>query len=228
MHEVLFLTLLSLLGLDDPRPIPPMLRTVDARPGLSGAAAAPGAEPPKDVEQAIAIARPETKCSRRLTVTSPAFKDGAAIPGRYSAYEQDSSFAVSWSGAPPETKSFVLIMEDPDAQGSPTPVLHWLAWNIPADTRSLREGLPRGDRLDDPAGTRQGPTTSGQLGYRGPRPPAGDPPHRYHVQIFALERTVELPSGSRRDEVLDGLRGHVLASGELTGTFKAPARPSHP
>ena len=121
-----------------------------------------------------------------------------------------------------------MIMEDPDSKKPPHPVIHWVAWNIPADQVSLREGLQKQDRLEDPSGMRQGPSTSGQIGYKGPRPPAGDPPHHYHVQLFALDQTLNLPAGSSRDEVLAAARGHVLACGELVGTFKRPDRPSKP
>jgi Raf kinase inhibitor-like YbhB/YbcL family protein len=103
-----------------------------------------------------------------------------------------------------------------------------VAWNIPAETTSLREGLQKQDRLEDPSGMRQGPSTSGQIGYRGPRPPAGDPPHHYHVQIFAIDRPLDLPPGAGRDDVLAASKGHVLASGELVGTFKRPDHSAHP
>lgn len=183
----------------------------------------------KGADVPLAITRPETKTDRRLVVTTTAFKPGAPLPAIYSAYEQDASFPLAWTGAPLETKSFAIIMEDPDAKKpAPHPVIHWVAWNIPAATSSLREGLQKQERLDDPAGLRQGPGTSGAVGYRGPRPPAGDAPHHYHVQVFALDRELSLPPGAGRDEVLEAARGHVLASGELVTTFKRPDRPSKP
>jgi Raf kinase inhibitor-like YbhB/YbcL family protein len=176
----------------------------------------------------LAIQRPETKSGARLNVSSPAFKPGGAIPATYSAYDQDSSFPLTWSGAPAGTKSFALIMEDPDSRRPPKPVIHWVAWNIPANTTQLREGLQKQDRLEDPPGMRQGPSTSGQIGYRGPRPPAGDPPHHYHAQVFAIDRELALPPGSERDEILTAIQGHVLASGELVGSFKRPDCPAKP
>jgi phosphatidylethanolamine-binding protein (PEBP) family uncharacterized protein len=75
---------------------------------------------------------------------------------------------------------------------------------------------------------RQGSSTSGQAGYKGPRPPVGDAPHHYHVQIFALDKKLDLPPGTDRDEVLSAAQGHVLASGELVATFKRPDRPLRP
>jgi Raf kinase inhibitor-like YbhB/YbcL family protein len=182
----------------------------------------------KAADVPLALLRPQTKCSKRLTVQSMAFKNGSAIPAIFSAYEQDNSFPVSWSTGPAGTQSYVLIVEDPDSKKPPKPVLHWVAWNIPAKTTELREGISKQDRLEDPPAMRQGPNTSGQVGYRGPRPPEGDAPHHYHVQIFAIDRTLNLSPGTERDEVLSAIDGHVLASGELVGTFQRPDRPSKP
>lgn len=161
-------------------------------PNMPNATAAPARPPAGPVERQvargsgvpIAIQRPETEAAGRLTVTSPAFPDGAPIPAAYSRYEQDENFPLSWTAGPAGTRSYVLVME--------------------------------------------GPNSSGALGYRGPRPPAGDPPHHYHVQLFALDRVLDLPLGADRDHVLAAARGHVLARGELVGTFQRPAQPSRP
>jgi Raf kinase inhibitor-like YbhB/YbcL family protein len=177
----------------------------------------------------LAIQRPETNGPGKLAVHSPAFSDGGPIPPVFSEYEQGASFPLTWTAGPADTRSYVLIMEDPDSRPpSPVPVVHWLVWNIPPSMTSLREGLQKQDRLEDPPGLRQGPGSSGAIGYRGPRPPAGDPPHHYHVQVFALDRRLELPAGSNRDEILAAMQGHVRARGELVGTLKrleSPARP---
>jgi Raf kinase inhibitor-like YbhB/YbcL family protein len=166
-----------------------------------------------------------------LVVKSPAFANNAVIPPVYSEYEQKASIPLSWTAGPSGTKSYVVIMEDPDSKTPPTPpvpVVHWVVWNIPAQVTSLREGLAKGDRLQDPKDLRQGPGTSGIVGYYGPRPPAGDPPHHYHLQLFALDTDLALPGGADRDKVLTALAGHVLAKGELVGTFKRPDKPSRP
>jgi Raf kinase inhibitor-like YbhB/YbcL family protein len=177
----------------------------------------------------IAIQRPETETSGRLTVSSPAFASGGVVPALFSEYEQGANFPLSWTPGPAGTRSYVLIMEDPDSKPpSPVPVVHWLAWNIPGDITALREGLQKQDRLVDPAGLRQGPSSSGSVGYKGPRPPAGDPPHHYHVQIFALDRELPLKAGANRDEVLAAMKGHVRARGELIGTMKRPDAPARP
>jgi Raf kinase inhibitor-like YbhB/YbcL family protein len=177
----------------------------------------------------LAIQRPETESSGTLSVHSPAFDDGAAIPPIFSDYEQGASFPLLWTAGPAETRSYVLIMEDPDSKPpSAVPVVHWLTWNIPATVTNLREGLQRQDRLEDPPGLRQGPGSSGAVGYRGPRPPAGDAAHHYHVQIFALDRQLDLPAGTDRDALLAAIKGHVRARGELVGTFKRPDSPTRP
>jgi Raf kinase inhibitor-like YbhB/YbcL family protein len=189
--------------------------TIPAGPMLEQAARGDGVP--------LAIERPETAAQGSLDVSSPAFTDGGAIPAIYSEYEQGVSFPLEWTGGPTGTASYLLIMEDPDA-AKPKPFVHWVAWNIPASVTGLREGLQEQDVLTDPPGLRQGVNSRGTVGYLGPRPPAGDPPHTYHVQIFALDAVLDMPfSGADRDQVLAAAKGHVLARGELTGTFARPA-----
>jgi Raf kinase inhibitor-like YbhB/YbcL family protein len=171
----------------------------------------------------IAIERLETAASEAIDVVSPAFTDGAPIPLIYSEYEQGVSFPVAWSPGPAGTESYVLIMEDPDS-AMPKPFVHWVVWNIPATVNDLREGLQEQDVLLDPPGLRQGVTSRGNVGYLGPRPPAGDPPHVYHVQVFALDTVLDVPlSGANRDQLLAAMSGHVIARGEIKGTFARPA-----
>ncbi len=170
----------------------------------------------------LAMDRPETAAEELIEVRSDAFSDEEAIPVEYSAYEQNVSFPLSWSAGPDGTRSYVLIVEDPDA-AMPKPFVHWVAWNIPADVTELPEGLQKQEMLSEPEGLRQGVTSRGTIGYLGPRPPAGDEPHAYHVQIFALDRILSVPlSGAERDQVLAAASGHVLARGELIGTFARP------
>jgi Raf kinase inhibitor-like YbhB/YbcL family protein len=174
----------------------------------------------------LAVQRPETQTDRTLKVTSAAFGDGQAIPAVYSAYEQDANFPVEWTKGPAGTQSYALIMEDPDSTTPPLPVIHWIAWNIPDDVTSLHESVAKQDRVPDVGGMRQGPNQSGAIGFHGMRPPQGDPPHHYHVQVFALSaRLDDLPVGAKRDDLVHAMQGHVLAKGELVGTF---ARPDHP
>lgn len=171
----------------------------------------------------LAMARPETRTERTLQVTSRAFADGAPIPQRHSEYADGVSLPLAWT-AVPEARSYVIVMEDPDARPI-TPFVHWVAWNIPAGTTSLPEGLHEIERLTAPDGLMQGRTSRGAPGYFGPRPPVGDPPHRYHIQVLALDRELDLPAGSDRDAVLAAARGHVIAKGELVGTYAQSIEP---
>jgi Raf kinase inhibitor-like YbhB/YbcL family protein len=159
--------------------------------------------------------------SAKLDVTSSAFDDNGRIPERYSAYDQNFSPAIGWSKGPDGVKSYVLLMEDPDASTA-TPFVHWIAYNIPADVTRLDEGVPGTDALTKPEGARQGVNSRGSVGYFGPKPPA-DGDHHYHFQVFALDTTLDLKPGAGRKEVLDAMRGHVLAQGERVGLFRKPA-----
>lgn len=171
----------------------------------------------------LALARPETKATGRIAVQSPNFAQGRPIPMRHSEYADGVSPALSWTKVD-GAKSYVLIMEDPDSKPI-KPFVHWVAWNIPGELTALPEGLQEQMRLLEPEGVMQGRTSRGSPGYFGPRPPAGDPPHRYHVQLFALDRMLDLLPGSDRDAVLAAAAGHVIAKGELVGTYQQKVEP---
>jgi Raf kinase inhibitor-like YbhB/YbcL family protein len=130
---------------------------------------------------------------------------------------------IHWT-AVANAKSYAILVEDPDAKPI-SPFVHWLVWNIPPAVTSLPEGLQAQARVTDPEGVLQGRTTRGSVGYFGPRPPVGDPAHHYHFQIFALDTMLSLPGGVERDKVMDALRGHVLASGELVGEYQQTVAP---
>lgn len=206
-------------------------RVAAAAPAANAPLAPLGAPPADPMRQQamrgvgvpLAMARPETKAEGRIAVQSPAFAQGRPIPMKHSEYADGVSPALSWS-AVPGAKSYVLVMEDPDSRPI-TPFVHWVAWNIPADVTSLPEGLQEQLRLLEPAGMMQGRTSRGSPGYFGPRPPAGDPPHRYHFQLFALDRMLDLLPGSDRDAVLAAAAGHVIARGELVGTYQQKLDP---
>lgn len=157
----------------------------------------------------------------RLTVSSSAFEPGGAIPLAHSGYGRSTSFPVSWSRGPKGTAAYALIMEDPDAR-LPQPTLHWLAYNIPSGTLSLGRSVRNRTEISGPNGFLQGINSKGGIGYVGPYPAAGDPPHRYHIQVFALNRPLPLPPGASLDQVVLAMSDRVLASGELVATFQAP------
>jgi Raf kinase inhibitor-like YbhB/YbcL family protein len=141
------------------------------------------------------------------------------IPEKHSAYGADVSPALQWSGVPQGAKALVLMMEDPDA-ASPKPFTHWLIANIPSTATSLPAALPKSEKLMQPGGAMHGANNAGTLAYYGPKPPPDDPVHHYHFQVFALDRVLRLPSGFNRQALLNAMKGHVLAKGDLVGTYQ--------
>jgi Raf kinase inhibitor-like YbhB/YbcL family protein len=152
-----------------------------------------------------------------IAVRSSAFSAGAPIPDQYSDYGEGKSPPLSWSSLPSGTRAVVLMMEDPQAR-SPLPFVHWIAV-LPAELRALPEGIPPVERSPHVPRAQQGSNSRSEIGYFGPRPPPGDEPHPYHFQVFALDRTLSLPSGFNRHALLQAMQGHVLAKGDLIGTF---------
>ncbi len=133
------------------------------------------------VRSDLAANLPEIASNLSLTVSSTAFRQGEAIPALYASYDQNASPPLRWTEGPQGTRCYAILTEDPDAKTTPLPVVHWVVWNIPASVTALREGLESLDLLQDPLGLRQGANTAaGSVGYKGPRPPEGDPPQHYH------------------------------------------------
>lgn len=148
-----------------------------------------------------------------LFLTSNAFASGQNIPLKYSCLGREISPDLSWTGAPVATKSFALIVNDPDAPMGAW--VHWVMYNIPVTTDGLPEAIPAGAQLSD--GSLQGKNSSGNLGYNGPCPPSGT--HRYFFKLYALDTILNLSSGASKDQLLKAMDGHILAQGELMGTF---------
>lgn len=146
---------------------------------------------------------------------SAEFKYGDIIPDKYTCIGKDISPELSWTGIPEGTQSIALIMDDPDAPGGT--FVHWVLFNIPATTRKLPAAVKKNKNLDD--FSRQGTNDFGNIGYGGPCPPSGNP-HRYYFRIYALDKMLELFPGSSRSQVDSVMKGHILAKGELMGTYK--------
>jgi Raf kinase inhibitor-like YbhB/YbcL family protein len=181
------------------------------------------AQPPNDVAEppasdiAINLAKPRDEA--RIKFAAP-FDNDAAIPLANVADGDNASPKLEWSGAPEGTKSFVVIMDDPDAK-KPKPFVHWIVYDLPATVTSLREGLPTEPLLPEPKGVKQGTNSMGSTGYVGPKPPLEDPAHRYHFQVFALDvPTLGLDPAATRDEIIAAMEGHVLAAGLIVGNHK--------
>lgn len=147
-----------------------------------------------------------------LSLTSTAFTQGQGIPAVHSCDGKGVSPPLAWSAAPAGTNSFALIMDDPDAPMGT--YVHWVIYNIPASVKALPEGMPSQAMLPD--GTVQGPNTSGRTSYAGPCPPSGT--HRYFFKLYALDAILKLPAAGK-DDLLQAMQGHILAEGELMGTY---------
>jgi Raf kinase inhibitor-like YbhB/YbcL family protein len=155
-----------------------------------------------------------------LTLTSPAFTEGGAIPARFTGDGDDKSPPLQWSGAPDRTKAFALLADDPDCPDPAKPRrtwVHWVVADIPAATSSLPEGAS-GRAM--PAGAVEGSNDSNDIGYSGPYPPIGK--HRYFFKLYALDSPIGLPKGHTKADLLKAIGGHVLASTELMGTYARP------
>lgn len=146
-----------------------------------------------------------------MKLTSTAFKAGDAIPRKYSGEGEDISPPLAWTGAPEGAREFALVCDDPDAP-TPKPWVHWVVYRLPAGTTALAEG--------DPGGALEGRNDFGRTGYGGPMPPKGHGTHRYHFRIYALDAPLALEAGATKEELLAAMKGHVLAEGELVGTYK--------
>jgi Raf kinase inhibitor-like YbhB/YbcL family protein len=143
----------------------------------------------------------------KMKITSSAFQQGGNIPSKFSCDGANANPPLQISDVPPEAKSLVLIVDDPDAPSGL--FTHWAVWNISPQTSTIAEG-------STPKGV-QGTNDFGRSGYGGPCPPSGT--HRYYFKVFALDRELDLPFGAKRGQLDAGMKGHVIAQGELMGRY---------
>ncbi|HEY3875689.1 MAG TPA: YbhB/YbcL family Raf kinase inhibitor-like protein [Candidatus Kapabacteria bacterium] len=155
-----------------------------------------------------------TAMKNTLTISTTAFQKDSAIPQKFTCQGEDHSPALAWSGAPENTKSYALVVEDPDAPHGT--FYHWVMYDIPPTERGLAENIEKRDRLGN--GTRQGTNSFGQMGFNGPCPPPGKP-HRYYFKLFALDAMLNIPGEATRDTLMSAMNGHILAEGEIMGTY---------
>ncbi len=141
--------------------------------------------------------------------TSPAFNHGLQIPSKYTCDGKNINPHLVIHGVPARCKYLALIMEDPDAPGGPP--VHWLAWNIPPDTREIREHSA-------PFGAVEGINDAGGTGYTGPGPSEGT--HRYFFRLFALDKRLDVPIEAAREELETAMQGRILSVTELAGTYQ--------
>ncbi len=170
------------------------------------------AEEPESEETGSAVdmeAEAVTEGVGDLALTSSAFGEGERIPERYTCDGEDVSPPLAWEGAPAETVTFALIMDDPDAPAGTW--VHWVLFNLPRDRAQLPENVSA------EVGT-EGRNSWDRTGYGGPCPPSGE--HRYVFKLYALDSELALEAGANKAALLAAMEGHVLASGQLTGVFE--------
>jgi Raf kinase inhibitor-like YbhB/YbcL family protein len=143
----------------------------------------------------------------KMKITSSAFQEGGNIPSKFTCDGGDRSPPLQIAEIPSSAKSLALIVDDPDAPSGL--FTHWIVWNISPQTNGIAEGsAPKGV---------QGTSDFGKSGYGGPCPPSGT--HRYYFKVFALDRELNLPSDSKRNQLDAAIKGHVVAQGELMGRY---------
>lgn len=156
-----------------------------------------------------------------MQITSSAFSQGEAIPKKFTGEGKDVSPALAWSGVPAGAQELALIVDDPDAPRE-EPWVHWVLYKIPADAKGLPEGVAKTEKPKEVPGAMQGVNSwpKDNVGYRGPMPPPGHGTHHYHFKLYALDAKLDVQPGLTKDQLLEKLKGHVLAEGELMGTYQ--------
>lgn len=152
-----------------------------------------------------------------LSIASPAFQAGAEIPQQHTCEGADVSPALSWSGAPDSTRSFVLIVDDPDAPDPKAPKMtyvHWVLYDMPPNVT----GLPENGSKTLPPGVREGTNDWKRTGWGGPCPPIGK--HRYFFKLYALATELGNLGTATKADVEKAMQGHVIAQAELMGTYE--------
>lgn len=146
-----------------------------------------------------------------MKLHSSVFNTGHSIPAKYTCQGDNISPPLSWQDAPNNTKSFVLIVDDPDAPNGTWD--HWIIYNIPGSMHELPENIS-----DLPPGTHYGKNSWGKTNYGGPCPPAGE--HRYYFKLYALDTLLKLVSGVSKPQLEIAMKGHVIDTAILMGLFK--------
>lgn len=154
--------------------------------------------------------RPKT--AQEMKLESSAFEANGMIPVQYTCDGQDISPPLSWDTPPAGTQSLALIVDDPDAPGGT--FVHWVVYNLAADRQQLTEAVLK-QNLE---GGVQGKSSFGKLGYGGPCPPKGT--HRYFFKLYALDQKLGLEPGKTKQELLQAMEGHVLATSQLMGRYR--------
>lgn len=161
----------------------------------------------------------------KIEITSTAFQDSQRIPAKYTGEGDDVSPPLAWKGLPDGTQELALICDDPDAPSpkkpAPQPWVHWVISKIPAAAQGLPEDVAKVARPKEPAGAVQGKNSwpSENIGYRGPMPPPKSGVHRYFFRLYALDAKLDVEPGLDKRDLLNAMKGHILAEGRIVGTY---------
>lgn len=202
----------------------PYTRIRFALTGALGAALALGAfaghaQAAAHVTPTLAMTLAPAKGGERLTVTSSAFRNDHTLPRRFTSFGASESPPLHWTRGPAGTRSYVLLVEDSGVP-RPQPIFHWVLYDIPADVTSLPEDMSKAPEPPNPAGALNGLNIARRPGYIGPRPPKGQT-HPYHFEVFALDTKLSLsPDAATRNAVVEAMKGHVLAEGQIIGRVR--------
>ncbi len=165
-----------------------------------------------DNDSVAAIPQPAS-----FKLTSSALRAGDSIPVQFTCDGANQSPPLSWAGAPPGTKSFALVVDDPDAPGGT--FVHWVIYNVPATADSLPPGIASGVHVPELGEARQAENGFNKaLGYGGPCPPKG-PAHDYHFRLFALDRVLDVKAPASRDDVVEAMQGHEVGHTQLVAPY---------
>jgi len=156
----------------------------------------------------------EEEVDMAINLTSAAFDEGGAIASRYTCDGLGVSPPLSWDSVPNGTQSLALIAHDSDVPRGM--FVHWVIYDLPPDTRRLPEDVPNRQTLS--SGAQQGVNGAGGVGYTGPCPPSGT--HRYFFKVYALDTSLDLGGGTTGERLSDAMGRHILAEGQLMGTFR--------
>ncbi len=157
-----------------------------------------------------------------FSLRSPTFGNREEIPSVYTCEGDDLSPPLAWSEEPPGTKSFALVVDDPDAPDPRAPkrtFVHWIVYNLPVSVHSLAEGVRQSSL---PEGAAEGLNDWKKKGYGGPCPPIGR--HRYFFKLYALDTRLEGLESPTKAELEHAMEGHVLAKAEVLGTYEKKHR----
>ena len=164
----------------------------------------------------LAKAMVQARGGERLLVFSSAFGSGAQLDDKYTQNGENMSPPLSWSKGPMGTRSYVVLTEDAGVNRH-DPVFHWVVYNIPATMTELNQKMPTDATLE--SGAMQGLNVRKATGFLGPKPPAGQT-HPYHFEVFALNTRLDLdPAKTDRNAVVDAMKGHVIAMGDIVGNY---------